>query len=350
MRAAATLAAVGFAVIGLCLLSSCYLTAQGARYLSIVATAKPAQKLLADPGTDADTRRLLETALAAREYAIGSIGLRETRNYRSLARVDSEHLVTVVQACAALSFERHLWSFPFIGRLPYKGFFDPAEAGREAERLKTLGYDVIARPSDAFSTLGFLADPLFTFMRDYDEFEIAELVIHEMTHATIFLRGSAAGNFNEELATFTGRQGALDFIESRHGKDSEIFRRAREGIGEARVFASFLRDTALRLEKIYASNSGDREKLEAKRAVIEARAAEYEKLGPTLFASGRLSRYAGYPMGRINNALLDLYRLYEGELEIYESYFTDRCGSDLATFIRTLRESGNPARELRAGS
>jgi len=40
-----------------------------------------------------------------------------------------------------------------VGRLPYRGYFDPAEA--EAVRLRELGLDVIARPA---STPGLLTD------------------------------------------------------------------------------------------------------------------------------------------------------------------------------------------------
>ncbi len=348
-RSVGRMAAYAAGLVSLCLLSSCYLTTQGARYLSIVATAKSAEKLLADPGTDDATRRLLETALDARAYAIGTIGLRTTKNYRSLAKVDSDHLVTVVQACAELSFDRYLWTYPFVGKLPYKGFFDPKDAEAEAERLKKLGYDVIRRPSDAFSTLGFLADPLFSFMKSWDEYDIVELVIHEMTHATIFLRDRKAGNFNEELATFVGRQGALDFIASRRGKDSGEYASALAGIADAQHFSAFLRGTAQRLEEIYTSRLREEDKREAKKRIIGERSVLFGHEYASIFSPEGFSRYRDYPMDRINNALLDLYRLYEGEPELYRDYYEKSCGSDLATFVRKLKEAKNPVRELRTG-
>ncbi len=335
----------GFA--GICLFSSCYLTTQVSRYITIVAGAKPADRLLADPGTDGPTRKLLETALAARSYAIDTIGLRNTKNYRSLAKVDAEHLVTVVQACAELSFDRHLWAYPFVGKLPYKGFFDPKDAETEALRIKKLGLDVIRRPSDAFSTLGFLQDPLFSFMIDYDEYDVAELIIHEMTHATIFIRGEKAGNFNEELATFVGRQGALDFIAARHGEESEEYAQARAGILDARAFSAFLRESSALLERIYASPASDDDKRAAKSRVIAERAAVFARDCPAMFSREGSLRFQSYPMDKVNNALLDLYRLYEGEPLLYSRYYENICASDLATFIRRLATVKDPAAELR---
>lgn len=346
-RISARIAALAAGFAGLCLFSSCYLTAQGARYLSIVAGAESAERLLGDPGTDDATRKLLETALAARTYAIETIGLKNTKNYRSLAKVDSDHLVTVVQACAELSFDRYLWNYPLVGKLPYKGFFDPKDAATEAERIGKLGCDVIRRPSDAFSTLGLLPDPLFSFMKAYDEYEVAELVIHEMTHATIFLRGAKAGNFNEELATFVGRQGALDFIASRRGKDSEAYASASAGIGDARAFSAFLGRSAKILEEIYASGLKEDEKRAAKSRVIAERAATFLRDRASMFSREGLARYGGYPMDKVNNALFDLYRLYEGEPELYAGYFEKRCASELSNFIRRLKAAKDPAAELR---
>lgn len=328
---------------GFALLSSCYVTSQGLRYLSIVASAKPAEELLADPTTDDTTRRLLETALAARVYAIKVIGLKATRNYSSLAQVESEHLVQVVQACKELAFERYLWNFPFVGALPYKGFFDEAQATKEADRVRALGYDAIVRPSDAFSSLGFLADPLFSFMKSYSEYDVAELVIHEMTHATIFLRGKNTGAFNEELATFVGRQGALDFLAQRHGTDSGVYAAALRSRIDSRTFATYLRGTAELLDAVYRSAEPESVKRSEKARIIAARATRYRVLGSQLYPDESSAGWRGYPMERVDNALLDLYRLYEGEPELYERCWREACAADLGIFIRLLKTSKDPA-------
>lgn len=357
--AVSALLASGLAIVAAVLLSSCYVTAQGVRYLSIVARASPADRVLADPATGEDLRILLTRAAAIRAFGVSELGLRDTKSYRSLAKVEGPTLSYVVQACAELSFDRHQWNYPFVGRLPYRGYFSLPEAQAEAGRLKAEGLDVIVRHADAFSTLGYLPDPLFSFMSRYDEFRLAELILHEMTHATVFVRGARAAanaaNFNEEIASFVGRRGALSWLATRHGQLSPEYREAAASSAAASLFSFFMRDTARRLEAVYRSDAtaqaeatastavpaaAEAERLRAeKRRIIAERAAEFTALAAR---EPGLARFAGYPMASVNNAALDLFRLYDGENERYERFFTEECGSDLKLFVARFREAKDP--------
>jgi predicted aminopeptidase len=319
-------------------LSSCYLTTQGFRYLGLRLRAVPVDRILADPATDASVRALIDRASAARAFAISAIGLKNTRNFTSIVMVDSDHLATVVQACAELAFDRHLWSYPVVGKLPYRGYFDPDEAAKEAARLRKLGLDVLVRPVDAFSTLGAIADPLFSFMADYGEVDIASLVIHEMTHATIFVKGSSNSGanteqFNEELATFVGQRASLLWMESVHGKDSAELREGRQARADATRFSLWLRATATELEGLYVSAIPDAEKRRRKAVIIAARAIAFKAEYDGLFVT---DRFRAFPMERLDNAYLDLYRLYEGEIELYERYLDAVCGGDLRRFVNEV--------------
>jgi predicted aminopeptidase len=285
-----------------------------------------------------------------RAFAVASLGLKDTKSYESVVELDADRLATVVSACAALSFDRFLWSYPLVGKLPYRGYFDPALAEAEAARLRGLGFDVIARPVDAFSTLGWLADPLFSFMSSYDEAEIADLLIHEMTHATVFAKGNRPGveQFNEELATYVGREGSLRYLEKKYGPDSPELDEARRANADAETFSAYLRDTSTELEAVYASGDAPEEKRRRKAEIIAARAATYARRYDELFAS---DRYRDFPMARLNNAYLDLYRLYEGEPELYADYCAKLCGGDLRRFIaamaRIAKAGGDPKRTMR---
>jgi len=317
------------------------------KYLGLIGRSRPAEKARADPSTPPAVKALLERAAEARSFAVDAIGLRDTKNYKGIVILEADRLATVVQACAELSFERHLFSYPVVGKLPYKGFFDPADAEKEAASLRKKGLDVLVRPVDAFSTLGWLADPLWSFMADYSEADLCELIIHEMTHATAFKKGY--DSWNEELATFVGREGALAWLKKSAGPDSTALAEAKLARLDAIAFASYVRDTARELEAVYAEKADPSTTRLRKAALIAARAERFEANYEALFAT---RRYANYPMKRLNNAWLDLYRLYEGESELYSDYFERVSGGDLKAFVADMailaKKSGDPKAAMRA--
>jgi predicted aminopeptidase len=345
------------AALGSCiLLSSCYITSEGLRYLSIRSKAVSIDRALADPKTSPAERLLLERARGARAFALAEFGLKETKNYTSVVKLDADRLATVVQACAELSFTRYLWSYPVVGKMPYRGYFDPKDAQNEVALLKKQGLDVIARPVDAFSTLGWLSDPLFSFMSSYSEADVADLVMHEMTHATIFLKGDRPGveQFNEELATFVGGEGSLIYLASEYGANSPEIAAARNDRADEAAFSAYLMGTAKELEVVYSSSLNDDEKRKRKAEIIDARAEEYKKEYASLFKGGG---YRNFQMDKINNAYIDLYRLYEGESALYRDFYEKICGSDMRTFIKTIsriasdpsvaKGKGDPKAEMR---
>jgi predicted aminopeptidase len=336
------------AIAASALLSSCYETKEGFAYLDLIGKARSNAAVLADPSTPEAERLLLERVTSIRGFATAELGLKDTKNYRSIVGLDRDWLASVVQACAPLSFERHLWSYPVVGRLPYKGFFDEADAEKEAAARRAEGLDVIVRKVDAFSTLGWLADPLFSFMSSYSEAELAELVIHEMTHATAFSK--APGDFNEELATFVGREGARRYLMAANASSGEAA--AADYLAssaDAAAFAAFLRGTRDELAALYSSKLPDAEKRAGKARIIAARAAAYrEEVAPAMRTPG----YRGFDMGKINNAFIDLYSLYEGEPELYSDYLAKVCAGDLRRFVtetsRLAKDKGDPKEAMRA--
>jgi len=313
------------------LLGSCYITDQGLHYLGLLSKGRPLDSVLADPRSSEATKKLIRRAIAIEAFGRERLGQKETRNFRKLVELESDTLVHVVQACAELSFDRWLWNYPLVGKLPYQGYFDAAGAEKEAARLRKLGLDVIVRPADAFSTLGWLSDPLWSFMSGYDESELADLVLHELTHATAFRKDS--GDWNEEIATFVGREGSILWLKSEYGVGSPELAAAKAARDDAETFAAYLRATASSLEAVYSSAAPKDEKRRLKAEILAARAASFAADYDKLFAT---DRYRGVAMGKINNAWLDLYRLYEGEPTLYADYFAKVSGSDLRGFIADM--------------
>lgn len=304
--------------------NSCWYLAQGSAFLGERLAARPLTRLAAEPGADPRLAEFAALVEDVKAFAHEELGLKATGHYRRLVLTDKGYVADVVSATADDSFERHYWRYPFVGRLPYKGFYRRADAEREAARLKKRSMDVIIRPVDAFSALGILEDPLYSFMLGYAPDQIAELIIHESVHATLFIKGE--DQFNEELATFIGRLGAERYLAERYGPDSEPAKARAMRREDAERFRSFLAATGAELERAYAEAGQDRgARLEAKARIIQERAGIYEEREAGRFhAPG----YADFDMAKINNAFIDLYRLYEEDLSIYALFLEGPAGSN----------------------
>jgi predicted aminopeptidase len=320
-----------------------YLWKQGGYLLKYGSGAQKIEKLLADIGTPEDTRRFLSLVSEIKRFAVERIGLKENQNYTQYKELDRDYIADVVQACDAVSFSPYYWNYPFLGKLPYKGFYESADAEAEADRLRKEGYDVIVRKVDAFSTLGFFPDHVYSFMERYSPFDLANLIIHEQTHATVFLQGQS--QFNEELAGFVGEEGALEFLRGRYGIDSAVYREAVSGIADSEIFLGFLKRLRGALEAVYEEQISRDEKLERKKELIAAAKREFIAEVVTLFKTEEY-RASGEPA--INNAYISLYDLYTGDALLLRRYFSAMCGSDLAGFMRRitlLAKSGGDVRE-----
>jgi predicted aminopeptidase len=309
---------------GVLLLSGCatqlgYLAKQGQYLWRYSSGTQPVQALLQSAATPADTRDFLLRVSEIKSFAVGTVGLRNNGNYTRYKDIDRDHLVDVVSACDAVSFTSYLWSYPFVGKLPYKGFYERADAEAEAARLKKEGYDVIIRPVDAFSTLGFTKDPLYSFMKQYSLFELASLVIHEQTHATLFLNGQP--QFNEELAVFVGDEGAFEWLSARYGADSDEYRSAAAEQERSQLFISLLQELSGVLDALYKGPGTREEKLARKAEIIGD------------FQTRSSAEYKGFEKLQLNNAYLDLYRLYSSDIPLYRAYWALRCGSSLSRFM-----------------
>ena len=261
------------------------------------------------------------------------MGLRNNDNYTKYKDLDRNHLVDVVSACDAVSFTPYLWSYPFLGKLPYKGFYERADADEERARLKKEGYDVIIRAVDAFSTLGFTQDPLYSFMKRYTPFQLASLIIHEQTHATLFLSGQP--DFNEELATFVGDEGAFEWLARTRGMDSEEYQSAVAEHEDTQTYIALLQGLSRELEALYRGTEDRSEKLLRKALIIE----DFK----TRFAGELASRFhtrAYQDAGNLplNNAYLALFRLYSDDIPLLRAYWALRCGGDLRRFMKAAKD------------
>jgi predicted aminopeptidase len=322
-----------------------YLAKQGRQLLADSRGAQAVEQLLASGGTVSGTRELLERAVSIRSFAVERLGLRAKRSYTRYKELERDHLADVVSAAGELSLEPYLWRYPVLGSLPYRGFYDRADAEAEASRLQALGYETVIRAVDAFSTLGLAGEPLYSFMERYSAFDLAETMIHEMAHATLFVRGQPG--FNEELATVVGQEGALQWLAQAAGAGSAAHRQAVDGLADADDFAAALRGLAAGLAEVYASGAPRGEKLSRKAALIGEFRAGFDT---AVRAAFRTDAWRAMDLPALTNAVLSLYGLYGDDVPLIREYWRDACGGDIRRLLersRALARAGDVKEQMR---
>ncbi|MBB4637381.1 aminopeptidase [Longimicrobium terrae] len=313
------------ALAAFCTLSACsplYVLRGAWEEGKILSRRRPIAAIVADSATDAPTRNKLLLVLQARQFAADSLRLNTGDSYTLFSRVDSDTLVTVVSAAYRDRFQPYTWWFPITGSVPYKGFFDPEDAEKEARRLQARGFDTYVRPSAAFSTLGWFNDPLLSTLLRYDEVSLANTVIHELFHNTFYAPGQAV--FNESLANFVGGRGAIEFFCGRDGPQAQTCVTATGAWHDDLLFGEFLEAMVDDLEALYARPdlSADDKLRERERIFSEAQARFARDVRPRL----RVDTFGSFTRDPLNNATLISRRIYYRRLELFERVYESRGG------------------------
>ena len=306
---------MGAALVACLLLTTtagCYYARAAWEEARILAARRPIAELLRDPGFGGDTARKLRLVLDAREFASESLGLAAGRSFTAYSDIGRDTLVLVLSAAYRDALRGYEWRFPIVGRLPYKGFFDFAAADDEARSMAAAGYDIYLRPSDAFSTLGWLPDPLLSTTLRRDSLELVNTVIHEITHNTFFLRGG--GTFNESFASFVGARGTEAFYRTRG--DSVAAAIAAERWADEKLLARFWREVADSLSAAFARHPESSEaRLLARDSVYARVRAELTDVVAPQFRTVS-PRYA--QLVPLNNASVLARLVYGSDMDLFD--------------------------------
>jgi predicted aminopeptidase len=313
--------------------SAGYLLHAGWSEARILWRRRPIAELLTRPDLDAALRARLELVLAVRRFADGPLGLAVGDSYTTFADVAPDERVFVLSAARRDRLEAYDWWYPLVGRLPYRGFFDRDAAEAAGQALAARDLDVEVRSAVAFSTLGWFADPLLSTTADGSPVEVAETVIHELFHSTLYVPGEAA--FNESAATFAGCRGAVAFFcAGGPGADAGRCAEARMRWSSMRARGRLLTRLAARLVRLYAAAPPPRVRERLRAGVVAAAGAALERR-----KLGRRSELVPP-----NNARLLGELLYATRLDRFEALAPhgEDLGAALGALVAATRGSHDP--------
>ena len=295
------------------------------------------QTLLARPNLAEQTRTQLVLIQAILRYA-KSVGLKTDDHYTTFYDTGGDPISWNVSACPPDRFSPYTWNFLLVGEVPYKGFFrrDLADAQRDA--LAAEGYDAIVRPVSAYSTLGFFSDPVLSSMLGYAPDQLADLILHELTHALVYAPGKT--DYNESLATFVGYQGSLLFLAQHFGSDTPLLQQAAARRADADLFRRFMVETVAALDSLYSLDLPRSVVLRDRQVVFAQRQRDFTLIK----AQFSHNQYDGFLQWELNNARLLSYRRYNANLTLFSAVYRS-YGEDLASALEIFAacaEAGNP--------
>ena len=306
-----------------------YVSKLGWHQGSIAFHSVPVQDVLQDEQVALAVKLKVQLIQAVKHYGEVTLGLKKTKNYSAFLEVKGP-ILYVLTACEKDKLQLHSWKFPIVGKVTYRGFFTQEDALNEQRSLEGKGYDSFLQSARAYSTLGWLRDPIFSSMLGSSDAALANLILHEMTHATIYVKGHT--DFNEQVATFVGNQGSVDFLSEWYGPRSSQVEEALAYQNDDLLFSQWIDQACRRLSDFYAREIPREEKLKGREAIFRSIQEQFKEM-EVQFKTGT---YAGFEKVELNNAVLLAHRQYLHRLEKFETLY-QHLGGNLSKVIGFLK-------------
>ena len=331
------------AALPLLLLTACspiYVLKAGLAEARILRARRPIPEVILDSTTDERTRAMLTLAMEARTFAQQDLGLDVGESYTSFARLRSDTLAMVLSGSRRDRLEAKTWWFPIVGRVPYKGYFELEDALEAQRELEAEGWDTYLRPTSAFSTLGWFADPLLSSILRSDEVDLVETITHELSHNHLFVPGQVT--FNESFANFVGRVGSQRFFCTRPGSgpDSVKCARAQARWRDEVRFSRFLDGFLDELRALYADpRLSSEDKIRQRETIFAAAKTRFQGEVQPTFEQLRFGYFLTTPL---NNATLIATMIYYHRLADFDALLA-QSGGDLRAAIAKLTTGAESA-------
>jgi predicted aminopeptidase len=257
--------------------------------------------------------------------------LPDNGSYTRFADLKQPFVIWGVVAAPELSLRLTQWCFPVAGCVTYRGYYSLEAAEAYAARLSAQGLDVQINGVPAYSTLGWLDDPLLSTFINYPDAEVARLVFHELAHQVVYVPGDSM--FNESFASAVEQLGVERWL-GLHGTPEQRLSWRQQRLRRD-LFLALLGRHRERLAAVYASPMSDEQKRDGKRKVFESLKAEYQEMrkGPWAGFAG-YDRWFSRPLG---NAHLGSVATYTTWVPVFRQLY-EESGEDFARFYVKVAE------------
>ena len=331
---AATLLLSGCAAVG-------YYWQSVSGHMSVLGAARPVADVVADPQTPADLKARLALSQRIRSFASTELKLPNNASYTRFADLRRSAVVYNVVAAPEFSLTLKTWCFAVVGCVGYRGYFNQADAQKEADRLKAEGFEVSVYGVPAYSTLGKLdwlgGDPLLSTFIRYPEGELARLIFHELAHQVVYANDDTM--FNESFATAVERLGGEQWLAANASLEA---RAEYAAFNERRQqFKKLTLATRRELARIYALNVPADQQKPAQGAnkliAMQEFRSNYDALKKSWGGAAQSTSGFDAWVARANNASFGAQAAYDELVPGFEALF-EAQGKDWQRFYDAVRQ------------
>ncbi|MBM89262.1 MAG: aminopeptidase [Gammaproteobacteria bacterium] len=311
-------------------------------HLGIMLGREDIQRLINDPSLSPGLKMQFNEVMRIREFAANELSLPLAGNYSAYVHVERDHLVWNVFAAPEFSTKPLNWCYPIAGCVAYRGYFTEAGALNYANQLAEEGFDVYTGGVDAYSTLGWFDDPLFSTVMTRKNYQLAGLIFHELAHQIAYLPGDTT--FNESFATTVEREGLRRWLERM--EQEETIRVAEIERNRQQQFIDLVVNFRDQFDELYAEELNENKKRKRKRALQAKLLSEYESLK---LSWGGYAGYDNWFSRSLNNAQLSTVSSYNDLVAFFNTLLGQSNGSMpefYAEVRRIIALPDNKRREL----
>jgi predicted aminopeptidase len=303
--------------------------------LNVIMNAKSLDKVLLDTAFPDSLKENLILIQEIKSFAFNSLGINHSDNYSAVYDQKGEPVLWVLTATEPYNLKAKEWKFPFLGKVSYKGFFKKEDGLKEELSLKVKGFDTDLGNASGWSTLGWFKDPVLSEMLRYKKGNLANLIIHELTHGTLYVKNNV--EFNENLASFIGDKGALLFLEKKFGKNSKEYEEYLTGKMDEDIFRDYVLSSAKKLDSLYKELEKETSvdiKEQKKNALFEEIASGIDEL--PLKDQIKYQKMK-IKMLEIKNSFFMAYIRYDAKLDDFEEELNQKFNNDLKAYLSHLK-------------
>ncbi len=203
-----------------------YLYEQGVGQISLLSKGRDNQEILGSVRVPKAQKERIKKIQELKTFFYKYWEKKETRIYSQTTMLKSRAVTYLVIASPFNEVKASETCFPIMGCFPYLGFFNLQSAKAFANEKEKEGLVTWTRPVYAYSTLGYFTDTILSSFFEYDDYELAELIFHELFHTIFFVKNQV--DLNENLANYFSERMVEDYFLSLKASDYLSFQKKQE--------------------------------------------------------------------------------------------------------------------------